>query len=244
MTRLLLVAASGLARETLASIRSSAPVGRHLAADGADEVMGFLDDDVSLHGTSVAGLPVLGGLDLAATRTERLLVCAGSGRARAAIVARLATFGVGEERYATHIHPSAVIGDGSTFGAGSIVLAGCVLTGDVTLGRHTVLMPRTVLTHDDLLGDYVTCAAGTTLAGRVHVGSRAYLGMQASVRQDVRVGEDAVIGMGAVVLQDVPDAQTWAGNPAGPLRGTEPAGVVPSTEGALTRLIAMKGSRA
>ncbi|MGM7669389.1 acetyltransferase [Microbacterium sp. A93] len=244
MTRILLLAASGLARETLASIRSAGPVGRHAAADAADEVVGFLDDDISLHGTAVAGLPVLGGLELAAARPEQLLVCAGSGRARQAIVERLAGLGVDAGRYTTHIHPSAVIGDGSSLGPGSIVLAGSVLTCDVTLGRHVVLMPRTVLTHDDVLGDYTTCAAGTTLAGRVSVGERAYLGQQSSVRQDLNVGADAVLGMGAVVLHDVPTGQTWAGTPAAPLRGTEPADVGPSSEGALTRLIAMKGSRA
>lgn len=244
MTRILLVTASGLARETLASIRSVVSVGRHSAADAADDVVGFLDDDVSLHGTAVAGQPVLGGIDLAASRTERLLVCAGSGQAREAIVARLAAHGVDEDRFATHVHPSVVIGGGSTIGTGSIVLAGSVLTCDVTLGRHVVLMPRTVLTHDDVLGDYSTCAAGTTLAGRVSVGDRAYLGQQSSVREDLTVGADAVVGMGAVVLRDVPAGQTWAGTPATPLPGTKSDGIVPSPEGALARLIAMKGSRA
>ncbi|GAA1116853.1 NeuD/PglB/VioB family sugar acetyltransferase [Citricoccus alkalitolerans] len=232
MARILLVAASGLARETLASIRSS----------GRDTVVGFLDDDEALHGTVLDGVPVLGGLHEAPRHREKLLLCAGQGRSRAAIEARLAGLGVEEARYAIHVHPSVVIGGGSRIGSGSILLAGCVLTSDVILGRHAVLMPRTVLTHDDVLGDHVTCAAGTTLAGRVHVGSRAYLGMQVSVRQDVRVGQDTVIGMGAVVLQDVPDAQTWAGNPAGPLRRTEPAGVVGQSPGTHARLRTVKGT--
>ncbi|MEV4900716.1 acetyltransferase [Citricoccus sp. NPDC055426] len=243
MTGLLLLTASGLARETLASIRSAAPVGRHSVVNAAADVVGFLDDDTSLHGTAMAGLPVLGGLDLAASRPERLLVCADAGRAREAIVERLAALGVDEERYATHIHPSVVIGGDSSLGAGAIVLAGCVLTCDVTVGRHVVLMPRTVLSHHDVLGDYATCAAGTTLAGHVMVGERASLGHQSAVLQDLSVGSDAVLGMGAMVLRDVPAGETWAGNPAGPLRGTEPAGVA-APEGALARLIAMKGSSA
>lgn len=238
MTRILLIAASGLARETLASIRS--------AGHGRDVVVGFLDDDPSLHGTLLDGVPVLGGLGAAADRREKLLICAGSGTDRAAIEARLLAFGVGADRFATHVHPSVVVGAGSRIGAGSILLAGCALTCDVRLGRHVVLMPRTVLTHDDVLGDHVTCAAGTTLAGRVQVGSRAYLGMQSSVRQDVRIDEGAVVGMGAVVLRDVPAGQTWAGNPAGPLRGTEPAGVVPPPSGVhatLATLATLKGKQ-
>lgn len=232
MTRLLLVAASGLARETLASIRSS----------GRDTVVGFLDDDEALHGTSVDGVPVLGGVDLAAERPERLLLCAGPGPSRAALGARLLGLGVGRDRYATHVHPSVVVGSGSRIGAGSILLAGCVLTCDVTLGRHVVLMPRTVLTHDDVLGDHVTCAAGVTLAGRVHVGDGAYLGMQAGVRQDARIGARAVVGMGAVVLGDVPAGQTWAGNPAAPLPGTDPDTAVDRGPGAHATPHALEGT--
>lgn len=206
MTRLLLLAASGLARETLASIRS--------AGHGRDVVVGFLDDDPSLHGTLLDGVPVLGGLDLAVERREKLLLCAGRGGSRAVMEKRLAARGVGEERYATHVHPSVVVGSGTRLGAGSILLAGCVLTCDVTLGRHAVLMPQVVLTHDDVAADHVTCAAGVTVAGRVRIGARSYLGMQSSVLQDVRLGTDVVVGAGAVVLHDIPDGQTWAGNPA------------------------------
>ncbi|MGC5628585.1 NeuD/PglB/VioB family sugar acetyltransferase [Georgenia sp. Z1344] len=208
MADILLVAASGLARETLASVRDA----------GTDRVVGILDDDPALAGTTVSGVPVLGPAALAAQRSERLLLCPGQGAARIALAARLADLGVGAERYAVHVHPSVVIGAGSAVGAGSILLAGCVLTCDVTVGEHVVLMPRTVLTHDDELADGVTCAAGVTLAGRVRVGERAYLGMQTSVRQDVRVGADATLGMGAVVLRDVPPGRTWVGAPAAELR--------------------------
>jgi sugar O-acyltransferase (sialic acid O-acetyltransferase NeuD family) len=219
MAALVLVAASGLAREVIASIRDA----------GRDDVVGILDDDPALAGTSVAGVPVLGGADRAARCSEPLLLCAGQGRSRAALAARLGALGVGRERYATHVHPSAVVGDGSRLGSGTIVLAGSVLTCDVTVGSHVVLMPRVLLTHDDVVDDFATFAGGAALAGRVRVGTRAYLGTNSAVRQDLTVGADAVIGMGSVVLRDVPDGQTWAGNPATPLHRTEPVGILEGT---------------
>lgn len=205
MARILLLAASGLARETLSSIRQS----------GEHTVVGVLDDNPELHGSQIGGVPVLGGLEMATERTEQLLICAGKGTARAAIARRL---DLGSERYATHIHPSVRLGERVQVGAGSIVLAGCVATCDVRVGEHVVLMPQVILTHDDVIEDFATLAAGATLAGGVRVGTKSYLGTNCTVREYVSIGPDAVLGMGAALLQDLPGHQVWAGNPARALK--------------------------
>ena len=207
MSALLVVAAGGLAREALAVV---ALTGEH------DEVR-VLDDDPRLWGSSVAGQPVVGGVELVAEfEDHEVLVCAGSGHARRALVERLTSAGVGEHRWATVIHPSASVATGCRVGAGSVVLAGVVMTADVLVGRHVVLMPQVTLTHDDRVADFATLCAGVTVGGGVRVGSGAYLGMAASVRNGVRVGRDAVLGMGAALVSDLPDEQTWVGVPARP----------------------------
>jgi sugar O-acyltransferase (sialic acid O-acetyltransferase NeuD family) len=205
---LLLVAASGLARETVEAVR---------AARSYDPV-GILDDDPRRWGTTAAGVPVRGPAEAAAEMPEAaILLCAGSGTARAAIAARLAAAGVGEHRYATVVHPAAVVPASTVIGAGTIVLAGAVLTADVTVGRHVVVMPNAVLTHDDELADYVTVCAAVALAGAVRVGTGAYLGAGSLVRERCTVGARAVLGMGAVAVRDVPAGEVWVGNPARPL---------------------------
>jgi sugar O-acyltransferase (sialic acid O-acetyltransferase NeuD family) len=198
---IVLVGASGLAREVLAA--------------GITGVVGILDDDQRLHDTEIDGVPVLGPVATAAERSEQLLVCVGPSVSRRAIVRRLRTAGVmGEDRYATFVARSARIGSSSDVAPGSIVLDGVVITAHAIVGRHVVIMPTSVVTHDDTLSDFVTLASGVALGGRVHVGEGAYLGMHSSVRQEVSVGADAVIGMGAVVLTDVPAGETWVGVPA------------------------------
>ncbi len=201
--RVLLVGASGLAREVIAA--------------GMAGVVGILDDDRSLVGTRVGGVPVLGTVDAAAERSEHLLVCIGDGAARRAVVGRLRDAGVGEDRFARFIAPSVRVGDSSSVGAGSILLDGVVVTADARIGRHVVIMPACVITHDDVIEDCATLASGVVLGGGVRVGEAAYLGMHVGVRQRGVVGADAVVGMGAVVLDEVPAAQTWAGVPARPL---------------------------
>jgi sugar O-acyltransferase (sialic acid O-acetyltransferase NeuD family) len=206
--QLILVAASGLAREVLALVR----------ALGGYEVVGILDDDEARHGTMLDGVPVLGGLPSVVDHREaELLVCAGRGAARERIVERLDELGVFPVRYATVVHPSVEVPAGSEVGVGSIVLAGSVLTAAVTVGSHVVVMPNATLTHDCVLQDFSTVCAGVALGGGVVVGRTAYVGMNASVRENVRVGEASVLGMGAVLLVDQPDGETWAGVPARPL---------------------------
>lgn len=205
---LILVAASGLAREALDIVR----------AGDAYEVIGFVDDDPKLWGEVIDDVKVLGGLEVVRDHLPdaAVLLCAGSGTARASLAARV---GLNNARYATLIHPSVLVPPSCVVGAGSILLAGCILTAAVSLGRHVVAMPNVVLTHDDVVEDFATLCAGVVLGGRVHVGSRAYVGMNASIREQRHVGVGAMIGMGAVVLADIPDGEVWAGVPAKRLDG-------------------------
>ena len=201
---ILLIGASGLAREVLAA--------------GIADVAGVLDDDRALRGTMCGGAPVLGGLDEAGRRpADRLLICIGPGRGRRDVARRLAAAGIGPERFATFVAGGARVGTTSTVGAGSILLDGAVVTADARLGRHVVVMPGCTITHDDELADFATLAAGVSLGGGVRVGEAAYLGMNASVHPGLVIGADATVGMGAAALRDVPAGQTWVGVPARPL---------------------------
>lgn len=203
MTALLLVGASGLARE----------VGEAARAAG-DDVAGVLDDNPATHDTACAGATVLGGLEVAAQRSERIVVCVGSGQARADIVVRLVALGVATERYATVVHPAAYVGDSVTLGVGSVLLAGVIATADIRIGQHVALMPGVVLTHDCVIDDFVTCASGVQLGGSVRLSEGAYLGIGALVHPGCTIGPGALVGMGSVVLEDIPARQTWAGTPA------------------------------
>lgn len=205
---LILIAASGLAREVM------------VAVDAGDnyEVIGLLDDDVLLHGTSIGGAPVLGGLADAVVRADaHLIVCAGRGGARQEIVRRLTMLGVNAGRYATVVHPQVEVPSSCVVGAGSIMLANVTLTADVIVGEHVVLMPHVVLTHDVRVEDFATLCAGVVLGGGVRIGRTAYVGMNAAVRQELDVGARAILGMGSVLLENLPDDETWVGVPAGPM---------------------------
>ncbi|WP_427173003.1 NeuD/PglB/VioB family sugar acetyltransferase [Arthrobacter sp. 92] len=208
MSELLLIAASGLAREVMALVRRS----------GQYDILGILDDDEELTGVEVDGAPVLGPISDAPQFNQAfILVCLGSGRARESVVDRLTAMGIAPTRYAKVVDRSLATPEECRVGHGSILLQNVTVTASVTIGSHVVAMPGVILTHDDDVADFATLAAGVCLGGGVRIGHAAQLGMNSSVRERTSVGAHATIGMGAAVLSNVPDGETWVGVPAHPI---------------------------
>ncbi|QWF79790.1 NeuD/PglB/VioB family sugar acetyltransferase [Amycolatopsis sp. CA-230715] len=206
MRELLLVGAGGLAREVLAAVR---------ARPGVWAPLGMLDDSAARHGSTVDGVPVLGGSELVHEHPDAaVVVCVANSARPAGRLAVARKLGLPDERWATVVHPAASVPEGASLGPGTVLLAGTVLTTPLRVGAHVLAMPHVLLTHDDEIADGVTFAGRATLAGGVRVGESAYLGQGSMIREGVTIGAEAVIGMGAVVLSDVPAGQVWAGVPA------------------------------
>lgn len=210
MRELLLVGASGFARETAEAVRALN------ALEPTWSLLGFLDDDPARHGTSVSGLPVLGPIERVHDHPEAsVALCTGRPDnyvSRRAIAERL---GLDDDRYATIVHPTAGVGASCRVGAGSVVLGHADLTADVVVGRHVEVMPHVVLTHDVRVDDYATIASGVLVASACHIGAGAYIGSGARLREEISIGERSLIGMGALVTRDVPAERLWYGTPAG-----------------------------
>lgn len=214
-TPLLLVGAGGFGRETAEAVRAINASHEERTGAARWELLGFLDDDPHRWGSELSTAPVLGAIDDVAKRPDAaVVVCTGHPgdfTSKRRIVTRLA---LPRERYATLVHPTAVLPASCQLGEGTVVLAGVVATVDVEVGAHVALMPHVVLTHDDRLADFVTAGAGACLAGGVTVREGAYLGSGCLVREDCTVGPWALVGMGAVVTREIPGGEVWAGVPA------------------------------
>lgn len=211
MRSLLLIGAGGFARETVELVRA---INREAPTW---ELVGLLDDDPEMGGRELLGVPVLGPCEATAEFPDaHFAACVanpGDPLRRLRLVERL---GLPEERYATLVHPRAVVPGSVTLGPGTVVHANAVLTADVRVGAHVATMPSVVLTHDDVVEEGATLGAGACVAGAVTVGAGAYIGAGALLRERLTVGAGAVVGMGAVVTRSVPPGEIWYGSPAQP----------------------------
>lgn len=107
-------------------------------------------------------------------------------------------------RFATLIHPSAVIGGGVVLGEGAQVMAGAVVQADAAIGAGAIINTGALVDHDCRVGDHCHIAPGAVVCGGVSLGQRVHVGTGAKIVQGVSVGEHSVVGAGAVVLRDIP----------------------------------------
>lgn len=177
------------------------------------EVLGFLDDDVNAKqkGLSVLG-PLVSWKDMPDdTKFFLGIGSVSSHQHRLEIVARL---GIPEQRFATIVHPCAVLSPSASLGPGCGVLALATLGARVRVGSHVEILQLCLVGHDCCLEDGVILTGGVNLAGSVHVGRCAYIGAGASVKGGVCVGACSLLGMNSTLLEDLPEGTVYAGSPA------------------------------
>jgi sugar O-acyltransferase (sialic acid O-acetyltransferase NeuD family) len=183
-------------------------------------VLGFLDDDTSKHGTLSHDLPVLGATDWLADRSGKVAVIVGIGitPVKRRVVEKLLPYAAG---FPILRHPRAVVGRYVEIGEGSVLSPGVILTTDIRIGRFVTLNFDLTVGHDSTVADYVTLAPGVHVSGNVHIGEGADLGAGAVTVPGVAIGAWTVVGAGAAVTRSLPENCTAVGVPARPIKTRE-----------------------
>lgn len=215
MKPLVLVGAGDHGRGTLEILLE-----RHKAQLPTPEIVAFVDDAEERQGTKVGGVEVVGGINWLIERADEYsaLLAIASVDAKAAIAPRLNEAGV---TWAQAVHPTVVLGRGTTLDDGAIVNAGVVIAYDTHVGKHTTINLSSTVGHDCVVGDFSTIAPGVNVTGHVVIGERCEVQTNATIAPKIRIGADARVGPGSVVLSDVQPGTSVFGNPARrmPVRG-------------------------
>jgi len=192
---------------------------------GSYDLVGVIDDGLPA-GSSVLGVPVLGGADVLPRQAERGIRTAvnavgGIGdimsRVRVFELIRQAGFSC-----PTLVHPTAFVEASAHLSPGAQVFPHAYVGSDVNLGFGVIVNTAAVVSHDCRLDDYANIAPGALLAGGVSVGQGALIGMGVTVNLGVTIGARARVGNSAVVKSDVPPSAIVHAGSVWPARGREP----------------------
>ena len=180
----------------------------------AYRMIGFVDDTPEKQNAAMQGYPVYGRNGLARWPMARVLAVPGSPasyRIRKQIIESL---GIGDDRFATLIHPSATVSPLARLGRNVLIMAGVVITSNAIIEDHVCVLPNTVIHHDVVIGAWSLIGSNVTIAGHTTVGENCYIGSGASIMNGLRVGDAALVGMGSSVIRDVAPSAKVVGNPA------------------------------
>lgn len=123
------------------------------------------------------------------------------------------------ERFATLIHPTAIIPRGfCSIGNGVLMAPLSQLSPDTTVGDNCILLPNAFLGHDSTMDRFAHIATNGVVGANVHVGKAVHIGSNATLREKITIGDFSLVGAASMVLKDVPANSIVVGNPAKILR--------------------------
>lgn len=178
------------------------------------EIMGFLNDNES--GT-ICGYPVLGKIAdykqfLKDENIYFFFAIHLIGRNRVADQL-FSSLEIPLERYATIVHPTAIIRRQAILDPGVCVLANAYVAG-VHLKFGTMVMIGVIISHDAEIGPLAYLSTGCLVGSSAKIGRSSSVSLSASVIEENNVGDFAVVAAGALVNCDVPEGSIYAGVPA------------------------------
>jgi sugar O-acyltransferase (sialic acid O-acetyltransferase NeuD family) len=176
----------------------------------APDMLWFADDRPELHGRSLLGAPVIGGVS-AIKHGMRFHVAIGSGETRFRLQAQLVALGAVP---VTVIHPRAVVSVHASVGAGSFVAAGAIVGPQVVLGDGVIVNHNAVIDHDCQVSSWTHIAPQAALGGSVQIGELTIVGAGSTVLPGKRLGARLVVGAGSVVVRNAPEGVVIMGVPA------------------------------
>lgn len=183
------------------------------------QAVAILDNNPSLTGTSLMGVPILGGFDLVTSlwqeqKFDALISTVVRDTAdRAAIFERFRKIGI---PFTNIVAPGASIRTETCLGVGNLIVHGCYVATGVVLGDNNFLAAGTFIEHHSSIGSHCTFGPRTALSGRVKVADRVKFGMQVAVEPFVEIGTESVIASGVVLTAHVP-AHSIVKNSANPV---------------------------
>jgi len=167
------------------------------------EVLGFVDNNISLKGKRIDGLPVLNPNDIPSSNNYYGICGVMSPTLKQKIVKN--EIEAKGYKMPVLIHPDIVKSKDLVVGEGSILFSGIHASFNVKLGKCVLISFNTDLGHDLRVDDFSSIMPSVTIGGNCHIGKMSTLGSGVTVYQGLSIGKNSLVGIGSTVLKNIPD---------------------------------------
>ena len=204
--KIVIISAAGFAEEVLFTIQECNK------KSSKYEILGFIDDNTSLHGKKIKTFPVLGGLEWIEKNSSeiRYVLAIGDGFIRKKIIEKLNK----KVKFETIIHPTVLCHESSSIGVGSIIQPHCIIQPNVKIGKYVMVNFQSCISHDCIIEDFVSIQPNVHISGANIIEEETYVGVSSTTKEDLSIGKKSIIGAASVVLDNVKSTSIYFGNPA------------------------------
>ena len=191
--------------------------------ESGHEIIGYVDDNTSLHSKSFDGIKIFGGFDWLLDNKIYDRVCLGVGTilSRKKILTLLLKNKI---ETISAIHPSVIISSNATLGKSLTIGANSTIYGNIRIGDGSFIGPSVTVSHDTMLGKFNLISVGSVIGARVVIEDEVFVGSgsvltpkRLNLESKLIVGKKSIIGAGSVVIENIKAGNKVAGVPAKPI---------------------------
>ncbi|WP_020526899.1 acetyltransferase [Flexithrix dorotheae] len=128
-------------------------------------------------------------------------------------LSKLLDLEIPDEKFATVIHPTAVVSKSARIGHGVCIQPFVSVGPNVVINNHIQIFGQSLIGHNAILKNYSYVANNACIGASLVLDEGAYLGTNCTTIENIRIGKWAVVGMGSVIIKSVEDYAKVVGNP-------------------------------
>jgi sugar O-acyltransferase (sialic acid O-acetyltransferase NeuD family) len=169
-------------------------------------IIGFLDDNLSIIGQEFNGIVVLGTLLDSKNFPNSYFISSIGHPDRPSLreeVRKKIPFD--DSQFATIIHPSTIICETVKIGYGCFIQSNCTISTNSFIGNNVLISYGSTIGHESEVNDGAVIGVGVIITSDVIIGKSVYIGPGAIFTNQIKIGNNVLIGIGAIVAENVPD---------------------------------------
>lgn len=178
------------------------------------EIITILDDNKDLIGKVMLGIQVSGPLS-DVVKYQNCYFVFGIGSMQTRLIRHLIfnKLNLAPDRFATIIHPNAVVDQSAKIGYGCIIHPGVCIGNDATIQNFVVIAVNSAIGPYACIKDYAMITSLSVILSNAIVGRSSFVGSCSCITEGVEVGAGAMVGAGTIVSRNLDNGVFVLGNP-------------------------------